>query len=269
MEELTAKDVLLSTKDKLLEFDKKLKRLSELTEIKYDKNIQRVRYVLHTLSYYKKPEVSYVVKWNSKRLKGMWNDFLVKRGLYVYGRESGLVLRDNSGKSYLHNDEYYLEVSSNNQEEFGAILDELLNDEFTLKFLNEEINYSSMNNILRGTAQLHTEEVVLTGHLVDSQFSHYLFVYGTNNDKASFHYLGNGILTNEMLEEILYSPLDLDKVSPYQREYIESSLARNKEIIIPSFRETTSPYKTSGMVPFKVVEEEKKLRLIQVRTLKK
>ncbi len=269
MKELTAKDVLLSTKDKLLEFDKKLKRLSGLTCIKYDKNIERVRYVLHTLSYYKKPEIHYVVKWNSKRLKGMWNDFLVKKGLYVYGRESGLVLRDNSGNSYLHSDEYELYVPNEDQEEFGAILDELLNDEFTLKFLNKEIEYSSMNNLLRGSAHLHSQEIVLTGHLVDSQFSHYLFDYGTDNDKACFRYLGNGILTNEMLEEILYSPLDLDKVSPYQREYIEASQERNKKIIVPSFREMTSPYETSGMVPFKVVEDEKTLRLVQERTLKK
>lgn len=95
----TAKELLLSTKDKLRELENKLKLLSDMTCIEHDKNIESVRYVLLPEDSFSsnKPELCLVVKWNDKSLKGMINNILVRMNLYIWGEESGLVLRNNNG----------------------------------------------------------------------------------------------------------------------------------------------------------------------------
>ena len=105
MDKVTTKDLLLSTKDKLSAIQEQLNELRALTYIAGDKNIDHVRYVLQTT--YEKPELDCVVEWNNRRLKGIINNILLRMNLYIHGRESGKVLRDNNGNSYIDIYEYY------------------------------------------------------------------------------------------------------------------------------------------------------------------
>lgn len=253
MSEITMKDMLLTTKDKLVELEKKLRQLRDLTYTECDKNIKEVRYVLLTSD--KNPELSCVVVWNDKRIKGIINNMLLRRGLYVYGRESGLVFRDNNGNSHIDIDEYSLGILDSNQEKFREISDELLNDEFVREFLQEKSYYFSNKEAKPdGLVTLNPSSIDVIGcENLDTLLFNY---YPIDNKSRLTNRYGNKI-SDEDLIELLNMPLDLSYLSDYQARFIESSPMRNKEIIVPRFS------CESGHIDFDVEEDEKSLCLIK------
>ena len=253
MSEITMKDMLLTTKDKLVELEKKLRQLRDLTYTECDKNIKEVRYVLLTTD--KNPELSCVVVWNDKRIKGIINNMLLRRGLYVYGRESGLVFRDNNGNSHIDIDEYSLGILDSNQDKFREISDELLNDEFVREFLQEKSYYFSNKEAKPdGLVTLNPSSIDVIGC---ENFDTLLFNYYPIDNKSRLTNRYGNKISDEDLIELLNMPLDLSYLSDYQARFIELSPMRNKEIIVPRFS------CESGHIDFDVEEDEKSLCLIK------
>ena len=84
MSEYTAKDIILSTKDKLGEISKRLERLEELTDISRDKRIQSVDYDILT-DKDRKPEILCSVIDKNRGLKGIIKDLRIYQNyLIVY-----------------------------------------------------------------------------------------------------------------------------------------------------------------------------------------
>ena len=253
MSEITMKDILLTTKDKLREIEEKLRQLKDLTCTKYDKNIKEVRYDLLT-SVTKNPELSCCVIWDDKRIKGRINNFLLQRGLHIYGRESGLVLRDNNGNSYIDINNYSLGIPDYNQEKFKDISDELLNDEFVREFLQGKIHFTNKKAKPAGLVTLTPNFIKAIGcENLDSL----LFNYYSADNKSSLTNRNGNKISDENLIELLDMPLDSHCLSDYQTRFIESSPMRNKEIIVPRFS------RESGHIVFDVEEDERGIRLIK------
>ena len=248
MDKVTTTDLLLSTKDKLSAIQEQLDELGALTYIAGDKNIDHVRYVLQAA--YKKPELDCVVEWNNARLKGIINNILLRMNLYIYGRESGRVLRDSNGNSYIDISEYSLSILDGNQDKFRQIADKVLNDRFVLEFLANKrgIHWLQEDGIVR-SIELFPANVRINGEDVG-------FDYHTSNNTASFIGSGDDRLTDELLHELLNAELNREGLSSYQMQYIESSPSISKEIIIPRF------CICERRVDFGIEEDDKRLSLI-------
>lgn len=253
MSEITMKDLLLTTKDKLGDLERKLRQLKDLTCTEYDKNIKEVRYVLLT-SATENPELSCVVDWNDKRIKGKINNLLLRRGLYIYGRESGLVLRDNKGNSHIDINKYSVGIPDDNQEKFKDISDELLNDEFARKFLHGKFYITDKKAKPTELVMLFPDFINVIGF---ENLDSLLFNYYSADNKSSLTDRNGNKISDEILIELLNMPLDSHFLSDYQTRFIESSPMRNKEIIVPRFS------CESGHIDFDVMEDEKKLCLIK------
>lgn len=135
----------MATKDRLCELEKKLKQLKEMTYINGDKNIKDIRYTIFSTSENEQPELYCNVTWNEKNLKGIIKNLKVRTGLYTFGREKGLVLRDNNGRSYINNHSYSMYIPEKNQKEYGRISSELLDDKFIKGFVKEGLLFAKDN----------------------------------------------------------------------------------------------------------------------------
>ena len=260
MAEYTTKDLLLTTKDKLKEIEIKLRRLAELTYIDCDKNIERVRYVIQPDTYGGKPELDCVVDWNSKTLKGRLTDLAVRLNLYAWGRESGLVLRNNNGKNYININEYSLGIPDEHQDEFRAVADEILAEEYIKEFLRAD-NYFGTGDDGRVRAYLSPSNISIAGEIGNCG-ARSVFTYSPADDTAKYYGQKveikdkkDTILDSDILLELLNTPLNQQYLTEYQMQAMDSSLARRKEIIVPEFTNT------NGRVDFQVTEDEKRLYL--------
>lgn len=254
MIDYTAKELLLTTKDKIRELEDKLQKLSELTCIKNDKNIESVKYYSSGKSNsQKKPELYYSIKWNDKRLKGIINNLLIQINLYRWGCESGKILRDNNGMSYIDNSDYHLFIPKENQQAFKTISEEILSDEFIPNFLNETAYYSKDTTAIR-KIDLYPSPISISCKETD-RFIDFLFF--PKDNKARFMIEKGQELNDEMLEELLNTKIDPSYYTESGIKSIASSPNREKEIIIPRFTDQ------SGTVDFDVLEDSKKLRLIK------
>lgn len=256
MEKYTTKDVLLSTKDKLAEIEKKLNRLKELTCTKNDKNIKSIRYNISNNQHHdkKEPELKCNVSWNDKRLKGMIKNLQVHFNLYIWGRESGLVVKDNNGNSYILNDDYHMYIPDSNQEEFGTISEEVLSDEF-VKFLDGFWFYPK-GNALNQSMMVFPDRIEIRGV---TNFANYMtyFNYFPAEKTAKLKTIKGFELSEGILHELLNIPLEDSYFSDYRKKYIDSSAAKDKKIIIPEFNINT------GEVDFNVVEDDNEFYLVK------
>lgn len=257
MEKYTTKDVLLSTKDKLGEIEKKLNRLKELTCTKNDKNIKSIRYNISNNQHHdkKEPELTCNVSWNDKRLKGMIKNLQVHFNLYIWGRETGKVVRDNNGDSYILNDDYHMYIPNGNQEEFGAISEEILTDEFVRKFLDGFWFYPK-GNASNQAMMVFPDRVEIRGL---TNFANYItnFNYFPAEKTAKLKTIKGFELSEGILHELLNIPLDDSYFSDYRKKYIDSSAAKDKKIIITEFNINT------GEVDFNVVEDDNEFYLVK------
>lgn len=254
MDKYTTKEVLLATKDKLGELEKKLNILKEMTCITIDKNIKEIRYTILNTKNIEDPELQCVVSWNDKKLKGKIKNLQVRLNLFMWGREVGLVVRDNRGKSYILNDYYNMYIPDENQKEFGKIYDEILTDEFVKQFLKGYWFYPEIVDKSQSMT-VFPNEVRICG-ITHNANCLTLFKYFPGDNTAILKSLKGYGLTDEMLHELLNIQLSNSYFKDYRREVIDSSPIRNKEIIIPKFSAET------GEVNFNIEEDEKKLCLI-------
>lgn len=253
MSEYTAKDIILSTKDKLGEISKRLERLEELTDISRDKRIQSVDYDILT-DKDRKPEILCSVIDKNRGLKGIIKDLKIYQNLRIHGLESAIVSRDNNGNSYIMNDKYSLFIPERQQEEFGNISDEILSDEFVNNFLNSNWFYPKGNATNR-CVEVYPNNVRIRGETNKEKMAY--FNYFTRNNTAMFQTEKGFELTDTLLQELLNFPLDEFNFTEYRTKVIESSPLKNKVIIIPKFDTET------GRVDFDVEEDEKHLYLIK------
>lgn len=251
MSEYTAKDIILSTKDKLAELEKKLKKLKEMTCIAEDKNIKDVRYNIINIDNGDKTELDCLVSWNDKRLKGIIKNLQLKLNLFAWGSEAGKVVRDNNGNSYILNNEYHLYIPSEYQEEFRSVADEILSDEFVNEFLKGNWFYPPPNSGYQST-------LIYPNKIIISNFSKELYLnFYTDKNAAQLKSSKGYELSEEMLYELLNMKLSESCFSDYRRKVIESSKSRNKGIIISEFNNN------SGKVDFNVEEDENNLYLVK------
>ncbi len=255
MEQYTAKDLLLTTKDELLRIERKLIRLSELTDIGKDRNIDSVRYGVLPVNTSKKSQVACVINWNNRTIKGIINNLLERTGLYIYGREIGYVLKDKDGICYIDNAEYSPVIRNENQDEFGHLFDELLSDEFIKGFLITNSFYSVQGQKQNSISFLPSFIDIDNVSGVEEKPA---FRYYVADDMALLYSsMCDEIVSDKMLRDLLDTPFNADLFNEYQRKVIESSPMLGKEIVIPSFCEK------SGRVSFDVEEDDNELRLIR------
>ena len=250
MEKYTAGDLILTTKDKLKELSDKLNRLEQLTLISRDKNIKKVHYHTITNIDCEKPILQCIVDWNDKRLSGKIKNLKVKFHMYMWGPEVGRLVRDNNGGCYILNNYYNVIIPNENQKEFGELSDEVLNDEFTIKF--------SSNRFLYGKEPSHIMDMNENRILVknNGKGNQYLrFIYAPGKEEATLTstykiHLNDKMLT-DLLQQRIYS------LNENQREYIDNSPELNKRIFVKDFSVEDTK------VDFKIEEDEKGLYLIK------
>ena len=253
----TAKELLLSTKDKLRELENKLKLLSDMTCIEHDKNIESVRYVLQPGNNHSsnKPELCLVVKWSDNSLKGMINNILVRMNLYRWGGESGLVLRNNNGESFIKNDEYSIFIPKEKQQEFGFVAEDLLKDQ-CVPILLDHGTFYSLETGSQTKVEIFPSPVSITKK--NSELENMIsFLYYPEDQKACFITQEGSELTDESLQELLNAKLDPSYYSDYIRSMIEQSDQTSKGIIIPHFSDIT------GKLEFDIEENHESLHLIK------
>lgn len=257
MEQITAKDLLLTTKDKLAELELKLRKLRELTSfqfpdyIKTARKMKDVQYHINVKENKEKPEIyCYVVRDISKLGKKI--NGLRERYGFVDDGECGPILRNNNGEVFFDIKRYEPIVLSDDQEDFGKIADEIVNDDFIMKFLSNSDYYSTAKDTLKFVF-LTTRSIGLHGA------NDTLLDLSPLDNTAYFRNtaIENKILNEYMMYSLLNAPLDLDRLTEEQIEYIEKSPARNKDIYISHF------FDISGKPKFRVSENEKSLKLLK------
>ena len=184
----------------------------------------------------------------------------VKYNLYIWGLEIGKVVRNNNGNSYILNDNYHMFIPCEQQEEFRQVLDELLSDEFTKKFLEGYWFYPRTNS-KNQSMNLFLDRVMISGNS-NYQNLYTIFDFFPIKNSTKLRTSKKGELSDEMLYELLNIELDSSYFSDYRKEFIELSPARNKEIIIPKFNTKNNE------VDFNVKEDEKSLYLIKSEIIK-
>ena len=200
MEQYTAKDLLLTTKDELLRIERKLIRLSELTDIGKDS---------------KKSQVACVINWNNRTIKGIINNLLERTGLYIYGREIGYVLKDKDGICYIDNAEYSPVIRNENQDEFGHLFDELLSDEFIKGFLITNSFYSVQGQKQNSISFLPSFIDIDNVSGVEEKPA---FRYYVADDMALLYSsMCDEIVSDKMLRDLLDTPFNADLFNEYQR----------------------------------------------------
>lgn len=249
MSEYTAKDVILSTKDKLEEISRKLKRLEDLTCIDRDKRIHYVDYDILSYSN-KKPEIRCTVIEKNIGLKGMVKNSRFYQNLRIHGLESGIILRNNNGNSYILNDKYKHFIPERAQEEFGHIVDEIINDELTLHLSDiESISYPTENN--------GVQDILIDPKKIMISKSGYIFSYYPKDNTANFETFNGLTPRSLMIEELLNRPIDETYIPEYAKKMMDSSPERKKDIIVPQF--DADRYD----IDFNVEEDAKKLTLVK------
>ena len=231
MEGFTTKEVLLATKDKLIELEDKLDILKELTYTAGDKNIKEVRYSIMGGSSTKKPDLFCTVEWNDKNLKGRIKNLAVKNGMYAMGHEICNIARDNNGKIYIVNDYYHLSIPNVDQNEFGRMSDEILSDEFVKRFLQDKPYYGD-----RTYMDVKAYSMFIRGIPPKGYYS-VNFKYDPKKCLAYMYADDDYRLTDEMLHGLLNAKLDIRTFSKYKKDLIEESKEKNKdkEIEISTF----------------------------------
>lgn len=255
MEKYTTKDVLLATKDKLGEIERKLNRLKELTYTNGDKNIKSIRYNISNINDEKEPELRCVVSWNDRRLKGKIKKLLVNCNLYIWGREVGKVVRDNNGNSYILNDEYNIYIPNDKQNEFGNTSKEILDDEFVRKFLNGYWFYPK-DNTENKSMMVSPEKVTISGQANSSNYITDFSCFPRDN-AAQLKTVKGFKLSDGILQELLNISLDESFFSDYRKKYIDSSEKTAKKIVIPEFITDT------GEVNFNIEEDDRAVYLVK------
>ena len=258
MEGYTAKEVLLSTKDKLKTLDTKLKKLSELSYIGNDKNIKSVSYDILFLNKTENPEIRCIVDYN-KNLRGIIKNIEKRFQIYSWGSECGRLTRDNNGRCYIFNDSYRVIIPIEHDKLFGNLADEILDDEFVIKFLRNDY-------ILTDTTDAGLK-IFSNGITMQSNFGRFTFY--PEEERASLEAQEGILLSNNNIVNLLNIRLSKNKFNDYQRSIIDSSKEKEKKIIIPSFNDSYKKLVKKGShfiygeVNFEVKEDEKRLYLIR------
>ena len=255
MEGYTTKEVLLSVKDKLCELERKLNHLKYLTIYSEDKNIKDIRYNVHNSHYKEKPELYCHVSFNDSNLNGKLKNFLIRSGRYIYGNESGIVLRDNNGNSriILKNSDVF--IPEERQEEFREVADEVLSDDFYNGFLKRHYIYPDKNGIDK-SMEIYSNYIAIKSKTHDTS-KPICFSYKPTQKEAKLTIWGGKELSDVMIQDLLNLRLSKDKFTDYRKDFMESSKEKDKEIIIPNF------IVKSKNVDFTVLDDETGLRLIK------
>ena len=98
------------------------------------------------------------------------------------------------------------------------------------------------------------KELCIRGYIKDEPI---LFNYNPGERQAHLANYKGKDLSDSTLQELFNIVLDDYYFEGYRRDFIESSPNKNKEIEVPKFNDNT------GVVDFKVEENEKGLRLIK------
>ena len=252
MEEYKTKEILLATKDKLCEIDKRLEHLRNLTCIDRDKRVKDIKYHIRCYKTLEHPELDYSVEWNNMTLRGMINNLKVRLNTYDW-RDDGTVVRDNNGNSYVMSKRYNIFIPEKNQEGFKTTTDELLNDKFVNEFLRTHYFYPPSNGI-NVSLHLCDNYIWINGEYDDSSVC---FVYYPGKEKAKLSTFCGKTLSDTMLKEMLCIPIDSEYINDYEKSFIDLSSETEKEIIIPEFSVQ------SNSVEFDVKEDKKSLYLFR------
>lgn len=250
---ITAKELILSTNDKLKELDTQLNKLKCLTSTEHDKNIKGIRYNIVNQLETKKPEIQCIVDFNDKTLLGKIKKLRIKSDIYLLGRRTGHLVRNNNGKCFIMNDYYNIIIPEENQELFGKIADEILNADFTNNFLfNRHLFTSDPSQLVR----LFPNKIVIEKHgYIKNKPYHLSFTYYPKDGEATLTSSNKIDLTNDDITGILSS--ELGCLSDYQKEYIEVFSEESKKIFVPDFSVKGKE------INFNVVDDKKGLYLVK------
>ena len=255
MREYTVRDVILSTKDKLEELDIKLNRLRELTSTQFDKKVADVRYAINYMGKNNKPDLHCIVTKKDNYIMSTIKKLKIYNNLKSYGTdEIGIVVRDNNGDSYILNQNYYVYVPAGYQDEFGKVEDEILNDDFTLNFLKDYYFFSSehpSDNLYISPSLINVRSTDIRNDCVTK-----LELYPALH-QAKLETIKGYELSSDLLEKMINMPLHERYFDDYKIKKIESSPARNKKIIIPTFNT-----ENCGIL-FDVEESDKEIHLVK------
>ena len=254
MEEYTTKEILLSVKDKLCELNSKLDQLKELTTISDSKKIIDIKYYLENYCSYENPEIFCSISKKDNVLKNRIRKYLIPLYSYSLGVDDGVVVKDNNGKCYVLNHNKDIFITSENQEKFNIISDEIVNDEFSRDFLRNHWLYPAKHG-LNQSMSIFPNEVSIRG-MFDNNISAF-FNYSPSNNTAKLSTVKGHELSDEILKELLNIHITDYYITDYRRKLLESPDSKNKKIIIPSFRVNDNE------VNFDIKEDNKKLYLIK------
>ena len=252
MGEYRTKEIILATKDKIGEIDKKLEHLKNLTCIDRDKKIKDIKYHIHCSKSLEHPELRYDIDWSNKSLKGMINNLCLRMGTN-YLRNTGKVVRDNNGNSYLLSRYHNIYIPAQNQEGFKTTSNELLNDRFVNEFLRTHYFYPPADGI-NFSLHLYGDYIWINGEYDGASVC---FVYYPGKAKAKLSTFAGDRLSAAMLKDMLNIPIDGEYINDYEKNFIDLSPETKKEINVPGFDVATRK------VEFDVKENPKGLYLIR------
>lgn len=248
MKRYTTQDILLSTKDKLKELDLKLKMLKELTQ-KSDK-IKDINYGLNCFFRYYGPVIYCIVDKDESKLKQ-----LIKRIMNKTSINIGKIEISDDGTYYIKTDKSIIAIPYCNQEAFIKIVNELKQDEFAKEFattyLQTKDSYKYMQLFPGGVNICNS--FVENDKLINTKLS-----FNLSDETAVFQASDNIILREDMIRDSLNISYPKDLFTDYQKQLIDTSESRTKEIHIPN-----SLYNNYGTVEFKVNDDSDRVYLVK------
>ena len=240
----TTAEIIFGTREKYLELIDKLLLLERLTSIANNKDINDISYNVHfnddSLEE-RKINIGCSLIQKPKNTTHRLYQYLKYGTFNPVSLYESMLIRDDDNyalRNFLINDL----ISVTDQEKYNKVIEEILNMEF-LNNMNfgrirpeviEWYDYVWLTATKIKVSSLVTDNRV--GQLIYNSYGDSIKVYGAAKRFNQFR------LTTDMINKLLNTPVDANKLSDYQRNLIDNSESVNKGIIIDECNDSIVNY---------------------------
>lgn len=223
-------EIIFGSREKLLELQRKLHLLKELTDISDCKEIKDIYY--YCIKEDKlDPRIRCVFEQNPRTLRGII-DFLKKDILttYVYGGNISDVVVDGNGKYKLSDNtrRFVASIKDENQQKYKEIVEELINSKFYKNFTFGSFEEEDTSNVI----QQDTDEICVIRYIEPKpmMLSSCLLIYTPSSDIITVLADKNVEINQETISLMFDVGIDARLLSDYQKSLIDNTKSSTKPI---------------------------------------
>ena len=220
----STKEILFGSREEYLKHQKYLNLLKSLC-VCFDKQVADFNFMISS----KAGDPVLICKYsqNIKTLKGLISYLRIITKTYTYGDEFGECKNLGSNYFVISSPKFNAEVKEKDMKKFGKIVEELLNSDWVQNVNFKSIQSSTYGNRNDYSLFLSPDSVTVTSKSLgfNSSLSYYPRINSILVNCEKGH-----VVTNELIENLLYSTFKASSLSDYQRKIIDNSQSKDKKI---------------------------------------